>query len=229
MVNVSALGIDLAPVRSGIAFVQMNDTVWTSRLWASQIGRTIEEQIAFADMIGVMLKKLDPDIVGLENYTMQAHSHVAFSFGEVGGLVRRVLWEDKRPTFLIPPGARFRTVPLVPKQEFYRTFPSVWKMSEKDMAGDKKSQEDKIDACAYAVIAAFGYKLLGNQLLTLGARLQEVYWNKSGSGLLDRMAGYRLEGLDRGIDVRESNGETDLSVRQGRGLRLRQPAGVGRD
>jgi hypothetical protein len=154
---------------------------------------------------------------------MQPHTFTGFSFGEIGGLVRRVLWERRVPTFLIPPGARFRTV-ACPKQEFYRQFPARWKMTDKDLEGDRKSQEDRIDACAYAVIAAFGYKLLRNQRLTLVPRLHEVYWNKRGSGLLDRMAGYRLEGLDGSINAGEGSGQAGPAVRTRSPVRPVEPA-----
>ena len=205
MLQIKSLGIDLSSVRSGVAKLRLREDSWRIYLEQAQTlkaGRGVAEQAArqfhvhqeVARQIREIVEEYRPHIVGLEDYTNQPGSHVAFSMGQVGGLVRQTLWECGVRVVLLHPStvkswtciqirnADDQLVPRTNKAMIKQYVLDYILAPGQELSGpDTKSIEDMCDASVYALIAAFFFaRLFFDKHPKLNSRQYEVLMRRTG-------------------------------------------------
>jgi len=102
MFLIRSVGIDLSSVSSGLAALTLREGTWSVGLKALKATRSrggikspneFYSHLEVLDAISCFVETHRPHVVGLEHYTNQNRSYVAFSMGNIGGMVRLRLWE----------------------------------------------------------------------------------------------------------------------------------------
>jgi Holliday junction resolvasome RuvABC endonuclease subunit len=200
---IKTVGIDLAPVSIGLATLGYRSGSWEATVLdagvihlnrnrsASWNQTEFNAHLSAGHKILEYVKKQKPDLVGVEDYTNQNTSYIGFSMGQMGGIVRTLLWQHGFRQLLIVPA---RTVKIVLPQygkndprKISQKSGDRWKRHciewvEKGLncqfAGTPKQRSDMADATIYALIAScfFCYYWLGLEP-PLSARQREVFYN----------------------------------------------------
>ena len=195
---IKTCGIDLAPVSSGVTTLNYKVGTWEATLLDAgvvHLNRThstrqhkFGQHLSAAFKILEYVKKQKPDLVGLEDYTNQHTTYVGFSMGELGGLIRLLLWQEgyrqllitpNRVTKLILPPSSRKTKKLSSTQWKNYCVDWVEKAMKAEFAGKPKERSDMADSAIYGLIAAcfFAYYWLQEEP-PLTPRQREIFFNK---------------------------------------------------
>ena len=194
-------GFDLASVSSGVVYVNVS---WDGRevVITPLYERAYRVENTFPghyDCAHTMLEesldirqRFGLDLVAIEDYTLQSMSHVSFSIGEMGGLVRGFHFLEGLPILLNRPAvmrsfaADGRKIP--PKMAGKR---KLVEWAEEDFGFVSKQRlvkmrSDCCDAWWHAVIGVYTLMFMnGVPLNVLSPKRQTIWVNKKISGILD--------------------------------------------
>lgn len=192
---IKAVGIDLASVSSGLAALEIRAGSWETRVVDAgaihiQHGHGLaqtqfSQHLVAAQKILLFVQKHRPDIVGIEEYTMQSSSHVSFSIAQIGGMVRLLLWQAGYRTVLLTPSrvsafviTRYVRNNKMPTGRDLKDATIAWvqKTLNVEYSGTRKNIEDMADATVYALLAGTFFAGLFLQMMPpMTARQMEIF------------------------------------------------------
>ena len=214
MYLITAVGIDLAPISSGMSVVQMRAGQWETKVIdagvlhiSSGAGKQTQfnQQFQAATKAVAFVKKYKPDIVGIEDYTNQFKTHVGFSMGQMGGITRLLLRQEGFRQLLLVPSRLDKMV--LPKGKENRPTKNRRKQYTIDwlkqamgveFSGTDKERSDMADASVYALIAASFFSAYWLQTIPtwLNERQREIFIAKRPRpGTMLDQKGWRPNGL----------------------------------
>lgn len=96
------LGLDLSLTGSGIVLLDKDCKVeFAITLKNKLVG--MERLQYIRNEIATMVDDAEPNCICIENYAMGSHAGQAFSIGELGGVIKLMLWEKGQEPYLITP------------------------------------------------------------------------------------------------------------------------------
>jgi len=229
---IKTVGIDLAPVSSGLSAFEMRSHSWETRVVdagvlhiSSGAGKQTQfnQQLHAACKAVEFVKKHKPDLIGIEDYTNQFKTHVGFSMGQMGGIVRLLLWQEGYRMLQLTPSRLDKMV--MPKGKDNRPaknkkkqFVTDWlnKAIGVEFSGKAKEVSDMSDATVYALIAACFFSAYWLQHIPdwMNERQREILMAKGppAGSMLDKK-GWQLNGLlDRPYNYLIRNPEREAST-----------------
>lgn len=92
------LGLDASLVRTGVAMPDGSTDVWRPRKL-----RGAERLDWIAARLTAALDATQPHLVSLEGYAYGARGRAVYNIGELGGIIRWILWTRQVPLIEVPP------------------------------------------------------------------------------------------------------------------------------
>ena len=123
--GIKVMGLDLAAVNSGLCVIEVGPSLEYEVIYEEALKHPkddFENRIQAAQHIRKLAKKYRLDLVVIEDYAYRVarNNTSAYQHGEIGGMVRKVLFEDGYTIFIIPPTTMrsFMEVPPKSKKTF---------------------------------------------------------------------------------------------------------------
>jgi len=193
------MGLDLAAANSGVCIIDSHypDYSFTVLLEDSLNHPMVDfrNRVDAANYILFIAKEHDVDIVAMEDYAMRFGSTntSGFQYGELAGMVKKVLYEAKIPFYVTPPTSMrsFMQAPPRSPKDFLET-QALSRLGYKSSASTKKKRSDITDAFLHAHIGSLIHISRNNELnYTLtDAESRILYGDKKIIGLKDRDGNY---------------------------------------
>ncbi|HEC65238.1 MAG TPA: hypothetical protein ENI23_08090 [bacterium] len=221
MYLINAVGIDLATVNSGISHIQMRVGEWKPRIIQAEAFCTpvamipkFKGHLFIAKGILKFISDISknghrPDIIGIEDYTNQKFSHVAFSMGEMGGSVRTLLHQTgvrminiatSKAKSLVQATMKFDGDEVVADYKYNKKVIVEWvkKRYKQEFEGAQKEISDMSDASVYSYIAAcfFSEHFLQEHVPLLD-REKTMFANQNRRGLLDKPEAFLIRNVEK--------------------------------
>jgi Holliday junction resolvasome RuvABC endonuclease subunit len=162
-------GIDLASVHSGICSIEVQSPKsWLGDPWEPKSWRVVEldwidvkedttaARIQAAYAFLHVVEEYKPELVALEDYTHQSKSFDSYNAGELGGMVRLLLWQVHRPVLLVSPMRLKQFLHIHNKTPIHKDAVKdavIEHFGYKCESSTKKHREDATDAFALAQLA----------------------------------------------------------------------------
>jgi Holliday junction resolvasome RuvABC endonuclease subunit len=224
---IKSVGIDLAPVSMGIATTATRSGTWIASILDAGVFHMnrnptarvsqFKQHLYVAKRITEYVKKQKPDIVGIEDYTMQSNTFVGFSMGQLGGMVRLMLWQEGYRCLLITPQKLIQyVVPVHVKRNKgneWKKYCVKWveRVFNQELGGNAKERSDMADASIYSLMAScfFAYywmrvhpPLTAKQreaFFNIPPREYSAMWKKGWkpAGLMDTPHRYLIRNYDK--------------------------------
>jgi Holliday junction resolvasome RuvABC endonuclease subunit len=220
--RIKSVGIDVGSVNCGAFALELNTEGWKLRALDAIAVKVqpendniskFQRHYYVAEKILEFVKKYKPDIVGIEDYTNQSSSHVAFSIAELNGIIRTLnrtngyrqvtLKPHYLTTMFAPQGVKIdpgvtATGKKKPKSPILKklALQFVEKLYNTQFQGDAKEQSDMADAAIYGYIAAcfFAAHWLGS-LPPMTAKQRTIFHSIMPSPSSKAFESYRPYGL----------------------------------
>lgn len=96
------LGLDLSLTGTGLVVLDDSGEVVYSSTAKNKL-RGIERLSFIEEVVGDLLVRFKIKMICIEGYAMGSRSGQAFSIGELGGVIKLLLWEQAKTYFLVPP------------------------------------------------------------------------------------------------------------------------------
>ncbi len=158
-------GIDLASVHSAVCTIEVPErtsfwepTNWEVKEldWIDVKEDTTAARIRAAYAIGRVMEQYKPDLVAVEDFTHQRKSFDSYNAGELGGMVRLLLWQGQHRYLLVSPMRLKTFLHIYNKTPIHKdavAFAVQAYFGYKSDASRKKRREDAVDAFALAQLA----------------------------------------------------------------------------
>lgn len=195
MSEYAVMGLDIAAANSGLCIAEAHYPHYSFCVtYEEGLHHPMDDfrnRIDAANYIGFLAKEHNVDFVVMEDYAMRfgKTNTSGFQYGEVGGMVRKVLYELEIPIYIIPPTSMRSLMDVPPKSDKeYLQERAKERLSFESKASTKKKRSDITDAVIHAYIGSLVHILRNNELeyeLTESEK-KILLGNKKITGLKDR-------------------------------------------
>lgn len=189
------MGLDLAAANSGVCIIEARYPLYSFTVVHEEALHhpmsSFVNRADAADYIGYLASEHKIDFAAMEDYAMRfgKTNTSGFQYGEVGGMVRKVLYDKGVPFYVTPPTSMrsFMGAPPGSDKDFLQD-QALDRLGYASTASTKKKRSDITDAFIHAHIGALIHILRNNELVydLTDAEHRILYGDKKVVGLKDR-------------------------------------------
>ena len=189
------MGLDLAAANSGMCIIEAHYPTYVFEVVLEEgLHHPMDDfrnRIDAANYISFMASEHSVDVVAIEDYAMRfgKTNTSGFQYGELGGMVRKTLYELDLPIYLVPPTSMRSFMQVSPKSpKDYLEKQALYRFDFESKASTKKKRSDITDAFIHAHIGSLLHISKTSKLkydLT-DAEKRILYGDKQIIGLVDR-------------------------------------------
>lgn len=195
MASYKVMGLDLAAAHSGLCVIEAHYPKYRFKVLAEEgLHHPIDDfknRIDAANYILFTAKEHSVDFIAMEDYALRIGrtNTSGFQYGELGGMVRKTLYEANIPFYVIPPTSMrsFMCVPPKSPKDYLEKM-ALARLGFESAASTKKKRSDITDAFIHAHIGSLVHIIKTSTLdYDLEAAEKRIlYGDKKIIGLIDR-------------------------------------------
>lgn len=189
------MGLDLAAANSGTSILDVHYPDYSFEVIHEEALHhpmaSFVNRIDAANYVGYLVQEHDVELVALEDYARRfgRTNTSGYEHGEIGGMVRKVLYELGCPFYIIPPTSMrsFMEVPPKSPKDYLETR-ALERLGFESKASTKKKRSDITDSVIHAHIGSLVHILRTGELNYNFTDAEEriIYGDKKIEGLKDR-------------------------------------------